>query len=91
MTVVNRSLSSPLSIWNDQQDSFSERDSGWIQLYVEDAQDAYDTHIQAFKIAEETDTPVMVCMDGFILSHTYEPVDTVSKSDVKKFLSTGSQ
>lgn len=86
MTVVNRSLSSPLSIWNDQQDSFAERDSGWIQLYVEDAQEAYDTHIQAFKIAEETDTPVMVCMDGFILSHTYEPVETVKKSQVRKFL-----
>lgn len=86
MTVVNRSLSSPLSIWNDQQDSFAERDSGWIQLYVEDAQETFDTHIQAFKIAEETDTPVMICMDGYLLSHTYEPVEMISKSAVKKFL-----
>jgi pyruvate ferredoxin oxidoreductase alpha subunit len=86
MTVVNRALSAPLNIWNDQQDSFSERDSGWIQLYVEDNQEAYDTHVQAFKIAEETDIPVMVCMDGFILSHTYEPIDLLAKADVKKFL-----
>jgi pyruvate ferredoxin oxidoreductase alpha subunit len=86
MTVVNRSLSAPLNIWNDQQDSFSERDSGWIQLYVEDGQEAFDTHVQAFKIAEETETPVMVCMDGFVLSHVYEPVELLSKTDVKKFL-----
>jgi pyruvate ferredoxin oxidoreductase alpha subunit len=54
MTVVNRSLSAPLNIWNDQQDSMAERDSGWVQLYVENAQEAFDTQIQAFKIAEQT-------------------------------------
>ena len=86
MTVVNRALSAPINIWNDQQDSFSERDSGWIQLYVENAQEAYDTHIQAFRIAEETETPVMVCLDGFIISHTYEPVELLTKSAVGKFL-----
>lgn len=75
MSVANRSLSSPLSIWNDWSDSMAARDTGWIQLYVESSQEALDTVMQAYKIAEETLTPVMVCMDGFYLSHTYEPVD----------------
>jgi pyruvate ferredoxin oxidoreductase alpha subunit len=86
MTVVNRSLSAPLSIWNDQQDSFSQRDTGWIQLHVEDGQEAFDTHVQAFRIAQETDLPVMVCLDGFVLSHVYEPVKFLTKEQVKKFL-----
>ncbi len=86
MTVVNRSLSAPLSIWNDQQDSFSQRDTGWIQLHVEDGQEAFDTHIQAFKIAEETNLPVMVCLDGYVLSHVFEPVEFLKKEQVKKFL-----
>ncbi len=86
MTVVNRSLSAPLSIWNDWSDSMGCRDSGWIQLYCETAQEALDTTIQAYKIAEDKNVllPVMVCIDGFYLSHTYEPVD-VPKS-VSKFL-----
>lgn len=86
MSVSNRTLSSPLNIWNDQQDSFSERDSGWIQLYVENAQEAFDTHIQAFRIAQETNTPVMVCMDGFIVSHTYESLELLEENKVKSFL-----
>lgn len=86
MSVVNRSYSAPLSIWNDQQDSFAQRDSGWVQLYVENAQEAHDTHVQAFKIAEQTRTPVMVCLDGFVLSHTYEPVELLAKEKVEKFL-----
>jgi pyruvate ferredoxin oxidoreductase alpha subunit len=86
MTVANRTLSGQLNIWNDHQDSFCERDSGWIQLYVEDAQEAYDTHIQAFKIAQEMRTPVMVCLDGFVISHTYEPVESLDKETVSKFL-----
>lgn len=86
MTVVNRSLSAPLSIWNDQQDSFSQRDTGWIQIHVEDGQEAFDTQIQAFKIAQETRLPVMVCVDGFVLSHVHEHVDFLSKSQVKNFL-----
>ncbi len=86
MTVANRSLSGPLSIWNDQQDSIAARDSGWIQLYVENAQEAFDTQIQAFKIAEQTRTPVMVCLDGFVISHTYEPVNFAEKSEVERFL-----
>ncbi|MCX6814574.1 MAG: pyruvate ferredoxin oxidoreductase [Candidatus Aenigmarchaeota archaeon] len=86
MTVVNRSLSAPLNIWNDQQDSMSERDCGWIQLYVENAQEAFDTQIQAFKIAEQTSVPVMLCMDGFVISHTFENVSYLDKKTVKKFL-----
>ena len=86
MAVANRSLSSPLSIWNDQQDTFSQRDSGWIQLYVENAQEAFDTQIQAYKIAEQLSTPAMVCLDGFVVSHTYEPIKMLEKENVKKFL-----
>lgn len=86
MTVVNRSLSAPLNIWNDQQDSMAERDAGWIQLYVENAQEAFDTQIQAFKIAELTSVPAMVCMDGFVISHTFENVSYLDHKTVKKFL-----
>jgi len=86
MAVANRALSAPINIWNDHQDSISARDSGWIQLYVESAQEALDTTIMAFKIAESMQTPVMVCLDGFTLSHVYEPVDVPSQKDVKKFL-----
>jgi pyruvate ferredoxin oxidoreductase alpha subunit len=86
MTVVNRSLSAPLNIWNDQQDSISERDAGWVQLYVENAQEAFDTQIQAFKIAEQTSLPVMVCMDGFVISHTFENVSYLDQKAVRGFL-----
>jgi len=88
MTVANRALSAPLSIWNDQQDSIGARDVGWIQLYAEDVQEAVDATPQAYKIAEDPDirTPVMVCMDGFILTHVYEPVDLLTKEAVKEFL-----
>lgn len=88
MTVVNRSLSAPLNIWNDQQDSMSERDCGWVQLYVENAQEAFDTQIQAFKVAERASVPVMVCMDGFVISHTYENVSYLDQKAVKHFLPT---
>lgn len=88
MTVANRALSAPLSIWNDHQDSISERDSGWIQIYVETNQEAVDTHVQAFRIAENSDTliPIMVCMDGFFLTHTVEPIDIPEKKDVDIFV-----
>lgn len=86
MTVVNRALSGQLNIWNDEQDSFSQRDNGWIQLYVEDGQEAFDTHIQAFRIAREAELPIMVCMDGFMLSHVYEPVEYLRQEQVKKFV-----
>lgn len=76
MTVANRAISAPINIWNDHQDSIAQRDAGWIQLYVEDVQEASDTLPQLYKIAEDHDVmlPGMVCMDGFILSHVYEPV-----------------
>jgi len=66
MTCANRAVSSPINIWNDQQDSYSVRDAGWIQLHAEDNQEAVDLHLQAYRIAEHTrvELPVMVCMDG---------------------------
>ena len=86
LTCANRAISAPLSIWNDQQDSMAVRDAGWIQLHAEDNQEASDLHIQAFKIAEQTFLPVMVCMDGFILTHAYEPVDIPEQREVDDFL-----
>ena len=88
LTCANRAISAPINIWNDHQDSISVRDSGWIQLYAEDNQDAADMHIQAYKIAENNDIllPVMICMDGFILTHSFEPVDVPSPEEVDAFL-----
>jgi pyruvate ferredoxin oxidoreductase alpha subunit len=86
MVNANRSLSAPLSIWCDQQDSITVRDSGWIQFYCEDNQEIIDSTIQAFRISEETLLPVMVCFDGYILSHTAENVDVPEQEDVDKFL-----
>jgi len=88
MAVANRALSGPINIWNDHQDSVSARDSGWIQLYVESSQEAFDTTIQAFKIGEtqEVSLPVMVCLDGFTLSHVYEPVELLNQEQVDGFL-----
>ncbi|MGE5665960.1 MAG: pyruvate ferredoxin oxidoreductase, partial [Betaproteobacteria bacterium] len=74
MTVANRALGAPTNIWNDHSDSMSQRDCGWIQLFAETNQEALDLHIQAFRLAEELSIPVMVCMDGFILTHAYERV-----------------
>jgi len=88
MSIANRALGAPLSIWNDQQDSISLRDSGWLQFYAEDNQEATDMHIIAYKVAEDHSVllPVFVCFDGFILSHTYEPVDMLPQEDVDKYL-----
>ena len=86
MTVANRAIGAPINIWNDHSDSMSQRDSGWIQIYAETNQEAADLHVQAFKIAEELSLPVMVCMDGFILTHAYERVDVPERADVDKFL-----
>ena len=86
MTVANRAIGSPINIWNDHSDSMSQRDSGWLQLYAENNQEAADLHIQAFKIAEEMSIPVMVCMDGFILTHAYEQVDIPTTEEVSQFL-----
>ena len=86
MTVGNRAIGAPINIWNDHSDSMSMRDAGWIQLYAETNQEALDLHIQAFRVAEELSCPVMVCMDGFILTHAYERVDVPSQAEVDAFL-----
>lgn len=86
MTCANRAISAPLSIWNDQQDSMSVRDAGWIQLYCADNQEAVDTTIQAYRISERTELPVMVCVDGFTLTHTLEPIDIPGQEEVDRFL-----
>ena len=77
MTVANRAIGAPINIWNDHSDALSQRDSGWLQLFAETNQEALDLHIQAFRLGEELSLPVMVCMDGFILTHAYERVDIV--------------
>jgi len=86
MTVANRALGSPINIWNDHSDSMSQRDSGWIQLYVESNQEAVDVHMQAFRLAEELSLPVMVCMDGFVLTHAVERVEIPEQADVDAFV-----
>ncbi len=88
MAVANRALSAPINIWNDQQDSISARDTGWMQFYVESSQEALDTTIQAFKIAEDSRVllPAMVCLDGFTLSHVWEPVDVPDQRKVTSYL-----
>lgn len=88
ITGVNRSISAPISIQIDHQDTISLRDSGLIQFYVESAQEAYDMHLAAFKIAEDPNImlPVMVCMDGWVLTHSYERVEFVEQNAVDNFL-----
>jgi len=86
MTVANRAIGAPINIWNDHTDSMAMRDAGWIQLFAESNQDALDLHIQAFRIAEELSLPVMVCMDGFILTHAFERVDLPAQEQVDAFL-----
>ena len=86
MTVANRAIGAPINIWNDHSDSLSQRDCGWIQLFAETDQEALDLHIQAFKLAEELSMPVMVCMDGFILTHAYERVNMPTQEQVNAYL-----
>lgn len=88
MVVANRSLSAPINIWGDHSDSVAQRDSGWIQLYCENTQEAHDSVVQAYKIAEDRGVmlPVMVCIDGFTISHVSEPCELLSEGEVKKFL-----
>src|SRR6266542_1290516 len=86
MTIGNRAIGAPINIWNDHSDSMSMRDAGWIQLYAETNQEAVDLHIQAFRLAEELSCPVMVCVDGFILTHAYDRVDVPAQADVDKYL-----
>ena len=88
MVNANRSVSAPLNIWNDQQDSMTMRDSGWLQFYAENNQEACDLILQAYRIAEDHRVmlPVMVCVDGFVLPHAYETVELPGQDDVDAFL-----
>jgi pyruvate ferredoxin oxidoreductase alpha subunit len=86
MTVANRAIGAPINIWNDHSDAMSQRDCGWIQLYAQDNQEAADLHLQAFRLAEEVSLPVMVCMDGFILTHASERVTLPSQQQADAFL-----
>ncbi len=86
MTVASRAIGAPINIWNDHSDSMSQKDCGWIQIFAEDNQEALDMHIQAFRIAEELSLPVMVCMDGFILTHAFERMDVPSQEQVDAYL-----
>ena len=86
MTIGNRAIGAPINIWNDHSDSMSMRDAGWIQLYAETNQEAVDLHIQAFRLAEALSCPVMVCVDGFILTHAYDRIDVPAQADVDAFL-----
>ncbi len=86
MTVANRAIGAPINIWNDHTDAMSQRDSGWIQLFAENNQEALDLHIQAFRLGEELSLPVMVCMDGFILTHAVEQVDLPTQEQVDAYL-----
>jgi len=88
MTVANRAIGAPINIWNDQGDSMALRDAGWLQLYATSNQEAVDLHILGFRLAEEVSLPVMVCMDGFVLTHAYERVDIPSQEDVDAYLPT---
>lgn len=86
LTCANRALGAPISIWNDQQDSMAVRDAGWVQLFCADNQQAVDTTVQAFRIAERLELPVMVCVDGFVLTHTLEPLVLPTAEEVDAFL-----
>jgi pyruvate ferredoxin oxidoreductase alpha subunit len=86
MTVANRAIGAPINIWNDHSDAMSQRDCGWLQLYAQDNQQAADLHVLAFRLAEELSLPVMVCMDGFVLTHAVERVDLPAQECVDGFL-----
>ena len=86
MTIGNRAIGAPINIWNDHSDSMSMRDAGWLQLFAETNQEAVDLHILAFRVAEELSMPVMVCVDGFILTHAVERIDIPTQAQVDAFL-----
>ena len=86
MTVGNRAIGAPINIWNDHSDAMSVSDAGWMQLFAETNQEAADLHIQAFRLAEELSMPVMVCVDGFILTHAVERVDLPEQAEVDAYL-----
>jgi pyruvate ferredoxin oxidoreductase alpha subunit len=90
MAVANRALSAPLNIHGDHSDAIAQRDSGWIQIYAESAQEVYDSILQAFRIAEHLDVqlPVMIGLDGFTLSHTLEKIQVLADDDVREFVGT---
>ena len=81
MTLGNRAIGAPINIWNDHSDAMALRESGWIQLFAETNQEAADLHIIAFRLAEELSVPVMVCVDGFILTHAMERIDIPEQAD----------
>jgi pyruvate ferredoxin oxidoreductase alpha subunit len=86
MTVANRALGAPINIWNDHSDALSQRDAGWLQLFASSNQEAVDLHVQAFALAERLSLPVMVCMDGFVLTHAMEEIDVPGQDEVDAFL-----
>ena len=86
MTVANRAIGAPINIWNDHSDAMALRECGWVQLYAADNQEAVDLHLLAFRLAEALSVPVMVCMDGFVLTHAFEEVDLPDQDTVDGFL-----
>ncbi|HTZ08806.1 MAG TPA: transketolase C-terminal domain-containing protein [Acidimicrobiales bacterium] len=86
MTLANRAIGAPINIWNDHSDAMAVRDAGWVQLFAETNQEAVDLHVQAFRLAEELSIPVMVCMDGFILTHAVEAVEMPTQTQVDAFV-----
>jgi len=86
MCVVNRGVGAPWTVWNDHQDAISQRDAGWIQIFVKDHQEIMDTTLKAFRLAESVSIPVMVCYDGYYLSHTYMPFEAPEQETVDRFL-----
>ena len=86
MTVANRAIGAPINIWNDHSDTMAMRDSGWVQLYADSNQEAVDLHLQAFRLAESLSVPVMVCMDGFVLTHAFEQVELPTQQQADDFL-----
>ena len=86
LTCANRGISAPITIWNDHQDAMTIRDAGWIMLFAENHQEAIEQHLLAYKIAEKYNLPVMVNIDGFVLTHTYEGVSVPTAPEIKKFL-----
>jgi pyruvate ferredoxin oxidoreductase alpha subunit len=86
MTVANRALGAPINIWNDHSDAMSQRDAGWLMLFASSNQEAVDLHVQAFALAERLSLPVMVCMDGFVLTHAVEEIDVPDQEQVDAYL-----
>ncbi|PIR13402.1 pyruvate ferredoxin oxidoreductase [Candidatus Falkowbacteria bacterium CG11_big_fil_rev_8_21_14_0_20_39_10] len=86
LTCANRGVSAPITIWNDHQDAMTVRDAGWLMFFAENHQEAVGQHIMAYKLAEKLRLPAMINIDGFVLTHTYEPVIVPDKKTIKKYL-----